>query len=99
MQAIVVECRISQHPCHTFSILIVGSYYTHTYNVYVAESEKNRSYLHKIHLFILSYLSPFLSFIEFLSVYDEIYDKVLRMLGKRVNKFARLKTTSNFTCR
>ena len=38
------------------------------------------------------------SFIEFL-MYDEIFDKVLAMLGKRVIKFERLKIGSNFTCR
>ena len=40
------------------------------------------------------------SFIEFLRkfcVYNEIFDKIL--LGKRVIKFERLKSRSNFTCR
>ena len=44
------------------------------------------------------------SFIEFIRkfyVYDEIFDKVLYMLGKRVilaTKFERLKIRSNFMC-
>ena len=42
------------------------------------------------------------SFIEFLRkfcVYDEMFDKVATMLGKRVIKFERLKIRSNFMCR
>ena len=31
--------------------------------------------------------------------YDEIFDKVRTMLGKRVIKFEKFKIRSNFTCR
>ena len=71
-------------------------------------TEYNRSYLHKIHLFILSYISISFSvwviqyLIKFLRkfyVYDEMFDKVLAMLGKRAVKFERLKIRSNFMCR
>ena len=65
----------------------VLNYYDEHWHHICDRACKNRSYLHKIHLFILSYLSLFLcgytisvSFIEFLRkfcVYDEIFDTVL----------------------
>ena len=81
---------------------------SYSYKLNVTESAKTGGYLHKIHLFILSYLSLFcvaytisVSFIEFhrkFCVYDEIYDKVAAMSG-RVIKFESLKIRSNFTRR
>ena len=55
-----------------------------------------------IYLFFCVGYTISVSFIEFLRkfcVYDEIFDKVATMLGKRVIKFERLKIRSNFTYR
>ena len=59
------------------------------------------SFYHIYFFFCVSYTIS-VSFIEFLRklcVYDEIFDKVLCQLGKRVIKFERLKIRSNFMCR
>ena len=75
-------------------------------SIYVTKSAKTglicTKYTYSLYHIYLFFCVGYTISVEFLRkfcVYDEIFDKVLRMLGKRVIKFERLKIRSNFTCR